>query len=198
MIALLIDKSRKHKKCPTGLGLQAIRELLQIAFASSAENLREKVNRCYKIYITEEPQKPSSSKSKQVHDKSLKVVNFWCFSAGFGYFFSHIFQFNLRLVLEMALINCIICIIFFFRMQYLQQQNIRCLILTSGTLTPLQPLASEMEISLPIELSNPHIIDESQVFVRIVDTGPNQINLDSSFKNRFILMRIWFFFSMQL
>lgn len=72
----------------------------------------------------------------------------------------------------------------YFRTQYLEQQNPRCIILTSGTLAPLKSLETGMEISIPIKLSNAHIINDSQVFVKVVSQGPDGTVLDSNFHNR--------------
>lgn len=69
-------------------------------------------------------------------------------------------------------------------MKHLLQKNIRCLILTSGTLSPLQALAAEMEIPFPVQLSNPHIIQKTQVCVKIVSHGVGNELLDSCYKNR--------------
>lgn len=69
-------------------------------------------------------------------------------------------------------------------MNYLQQQNIRCVILTSGTLTPLDSLINELQIPIPIKLSNKHVINKHQVYGRIVKTGPDDQLLDSGYENR--------------
>lgn len=76
-----------------------------------------------------------------------------------------------------------------FRMQYLLDQQIRCLILTSGTLAPLDDLISEMEISIPIRLKNPHIIENFQVYVKIIGAGPDEQLLDSCYNNRYLMLR---------
>lgn len=72
-------------------------------------------------------------------------------------------------------------------MQYLYENDIRNLILTSGTLAPLEPLISEMQISRAIPLKNGHIVRPFQVCVKIVGYGPDQVLLDSSFKKRYNL-----------
>lgn len=71
-----------------------------------------------------------------------------------------------------------------FSMEHLRRKNIRNLILTSGTLAPLKPIVSEMEFKNPVEIANPHIIRDFQMMVKIVGSGPNQIELNSKFKNR--------------
>lgn len=78
-----------------GSGLQYIHEFLQIVFASSTEDLRQRMDRCYKVYIEQEQQKPTRGKTtengwmqtKTTTTKtkaSAKSVSFWCFSPGFG------------------------------------------------------------------------------------------------------------------
>lgn len=69
-------------------------------------------------------------------------------------------------------------------MQHLQRQKIRNLILTSGTLAPLKPIITEMEIQNPVQLTNPHIIRDIQIMVKVVSSGPDHAMLDSSFKYR--------------
>lgn len=70
-------------------------------------------------------------------------------------------------------------------MKYLLKENIRCLILTSGTLAPLNALTREMDFSIPIRLTNPHIIEDSQVYVKVIDSGPDGELLDSRYSNRY-------------
>lgn len=78
-----------------GTGLQYIHEFLQTVFASSTEDLRKRMDRCYKVYIEQEQQKPVRGKStaengwiqSKVTTKTKSVaksVSFWCFSPGFG------------------------------------------------------------------------------------------------------------------
>ncbi|XP_031627520.1 regulator of telomere elongation helicase 1 homolog [Contarinia nasturtii] len=69
-------------------------------------------------------------------------------------------------------------------MQYLLNKGIRCFILTSGTLAPLPALIQELEIDIPIQLTNSHIIEANQVFVKVVAKGPDEVELDSTYKNR--------------
>ncbi|PSN36239.1 hypothetical protein C0J52_20730 [Blattella germanica] len=71
-----------------------------------------------------------------------------------------------------------------FGMKQLLESNVRCIILTSGTLSPLPPLVSELSIPMPITLENPHVIGPGQVFVSIVTNGPDGTPLNSSFSTR--------------
>lgn len=71
-----------------------------------------------------------------------------------------------------------------FSMKPLFEKEIRCLIMTSGTLEPLNELEREMEIPSPIKFRNQHIIDQSQVFVNIVGNGKDGTIFNSKLKNR--------------
>ena len=78
-----------------GAGLQNVQEFLQIVFSSSSEDLRRRIDRCYKVYIEQEPQKQTRGaktneggwiqpKAALKSKSSAKSVSFWCFSPGFG------------------------------------------------------------------------------------------------------------------
>ncbi|XP_063237432.1 regulator of telomere elongation helicase 1 homolog isoform X2 [Bacillus rossius redtenbacheri] len=71
-----------------------------------------------------------------------------------------------------------------FGMQRLADQGVRCVLLTSGTLSPLNALVKELCIPVPVTLENPHVIRPSQVCVGIVEAGPDGVPLDSSYHNR--------------
>ena len=60
----------------------------------------------------------------------------------------------------------------------------RCIILASGTLSPMPFLTKELQIPFPVQLSNPHIIKDNQLLARVVTKGPDNIKLSSSFQNR--------------
>ncbi|XP_038164925.1 regulator of telomere elongation helicase 1 [Cyprinodon tularosa] len=72
-----------------------------------------------------------------------------------------------------------------FSMQDLKKQGVRCIILTSGTLSPLTSFTSEMQINFPVLLENGHVIDRDQIFVSVVDRGPDGVFLSSAFDRRF-------------
>ncbi|KAG7224300.1 hypothetical protein INR49_000543 [Caranx melampygus] len=73
-----------------------------------------------------------------------------------------------------------------FSMQELVNQGVRSIILTSGTLSPLSSFTSEMRIEFPVCLENGHVIERDQIFVTIVDRGPDGVNLSSAFDRRFL------------
>uniref|UniRef100_A0AAY4ES96 Regulator of telomere elongation helicase 1 n=1 Tax=Denticeps clupeoides TaxID=299321 RepID=A0AAY4ES96_9TELE len=72
-----------------------------------------------------------------------------------------------------------------FSMQELVRQDVRCIILTSGTLSPISSFTAEMQIPFPVCLENPHVIERDQIFVSIIDRGPDGVQLSSAFDRRF-------------
>uniref|UniRef100_A0A8D0AJT2 Regulator of telomere elongation helicase 1 n=1 Tax=Sander lucioperca TaxID=283035 RepID=A0A8D0AJT2_SANLU len=73
-----------------------------------------------------------------------------------------------------------------FSMQDLVDQGVRCIILTSGTLSPLSSFTSEMRIKFPVTLENSHVIERDQIFVGIIECGPDGVQLSSAFDRRFV------------
>ncbi|XP_039656402.1 regulator of telomere elongation helicase 1 [Perca fluviatilis] len=73
-----------------------------------------------------------------------------------------------------------------FSMQDLVNQGVRCIILTSGTLSPLASFTSEMRIKFPVTLENSHVIERDQIFVGIIESGPDGVQLSSAFDRRFL------------
>jgi regulator of telomere elongation helicase 1 len=63
-------------------------------------------------------------------------------------------------------------------------QQAKSIILTSGTLSPLQTLEQEMSISFQVKLENPHVVESSQILCQILTKGPGGTSLNSAFKNR--------------
>ncbi|KAK7127973.1 hypothetical protein R3I93_020529 [Phoxinus phoxinus] len=73
-----------------------------------------------------------------------------------------------------------------FSMQELLGQGVRSIILTSGTLSPLSSFTCEMQIPFPISLENPHVIQRDQIFVSIIEKGPDGVQLSTAFDRRFV------------
>lgn len=72
-------------------------------------------------------------------------------------------------------------------MQKLLPQKVHCLIMTSGTLAPLELFIGEMEMEIPIRLEiKKHIINPNQAFVRILSNGIDGECFDSTFSNRYL------------
>ncbi len=63
-------------------------------------------------------------------------------------------------------------------------QHIRNVLLTSGTLSPMDSFAYELQIPFQVQLENRHVIQPNQVWVGVVDKGPSGIKLNSSFKSQ--------------
>eukprot|EP00117_Sycon_ciliatum_P014492 scpid19663/ scgid14733/ Regulator of telomere elongation helicase 1 len=64
------------------------------------------------------------------------------------------------------------------------RHGIHSLIMTSGTLSPLESFSSEMHVQFDVQLQNPHVIDGGQIFVGVLSTGPGGKCLRSSFDRR--------------
>eukprot|EP01038_Epipyxis_sp_PR26KG_P008177 gene8177-11062_t len=69
-------------------------------------------------------------------------------------------------------------------MEELKGLGVRSIILTSGTLSPMNAMREDMKLPFPIQLENPHVIGNSQIWVGAVKVGPNGIQLNSAFANR--------------
>lgn len=69
-------------------------------------------------------------------------------------------------------------------MQELSNLNIRSIIVTSGTLSPLQSYGMELGLNFKEQLENPHIISDNQIHVRVVGQGVSGKNLSSSYERR--------------
>ena len=64
------------------------------------------------------------------------------------------------------------------------KRDIWSLLLTSGTLSPLDAFSSELQVQFPIQLKNPHVIAPGQVWVGVVRSGPDSVELTSAYHNR--------------
>uniref|UniRef100_A0A7N6C434 Regulator of telomere elongation helicase 1 n=1 Tax=Anabas testudineus TaxID=64144 RepID=A0A7N6C434_ANATE len=73
-----------------------------------------------------------------------------------------------------------------FSMQDLVNQGVRCIILTSGTLSPLSSFTAEMRIPFQVTLENRHVIERDQIFVSVIERGPDGVQLSSAFDRRFL------------
>lgn len=71
-----------------------------------------------------------------------------------------------------------------FGMANLVNRNVHSIILTSGTLTPLRPLISELALDAGYLLENPHIVSKSQVMAKIISQGPDGTVLNGAYSNR--------------
>ena len=69
-------------------------------------------------------------------------------------------------------------------MRDLASLKARSIIVTSGTLSPLESYAMELGLRFPHRLENPHIIADDQIYVRVVGKGVSGKNLCSSYERR--------------
>ena len=69
-------------------------------------------------------------------------------------------------------------------MQELANLDIRSILVTSGTLSPLISYSMELGISFPHTLENPHIVTKEQIHVRVIGKGVSGKLLTSSFQRR--------------
>lgn len=142
-----------------GVGLQKIVDLLNVVFSSTTHTYKERVKLCYKVHVQIEDKKNSKKSDtwgalKSVNSKSAERV--------LSYW----------------------CFSPGFGMKQLLDQNVRSIILTSGTLAPLKPLISELGIPIGVQLENPHIVKSNQICVKIISQGPDGTQLNSNYQNR--------------
>ena len=69
-------------------------------------------------------------------------------------------------------------------MRELANLNVRSILVTSGTLSPLESYALELDLPFPNRLENPHIIPDDQIHVRVVGKGVSGKLLTSSYERR--------------
>jgi regulator of telomere elongation helicase 1 len=62
--------------------------------------------------------------------------------------------------------------------------GIRSLVLTSGTLSPMDSFSSELGVKFPVRLENRHVIGPDQVLGSILCSGPDGVRLSSSYQSR--------------
>lgn len=67
---------------------------------------------------------------------------------------------------------------------YVFPHQVRSILLTSGTLSPLSSFAAELGVGFPHRLENPHVISPSQIWVGVVPVGPSGHALNASFQTR--------------
>lgn len=145
-----------------GVGLQKMADLLTVVFVCQEQDYKLKMERGYKVHIEIEEQK-TKPKTK----------------AGDGWVSNY--QPSVK---SNAKVISYWCFNPGFGMDQLLCKKVHSIILTSGTLAPLKPLISELGLPVGARLENPHIIDKSQVCVKIVSQGPDKEPLISNYQNR--------------
>ena len=66
----------------------------------------------------------------------------------------------------------------------LRELNPRSIILTSGTLSPMDSTASELKNPFPIRIECPHVVDKQQVLVQVLQKGPDNCVFNFNYQNR--------------
>ncbi|XP_074079656.1 Fanconi anemia group J protein [Macrotis lagotis] len=61
--------------------------------------------------------------------------------------------------------------------------NVRTIVLTSGTLSPMKSFSSELGVTFAIQLEANHVIQNSQVWVGTIGSGPKGRNLCATFQH---------------
>ncbi|CAG9762248.1 unnamed protein product [Ceutorhynchus assimilis] len=156
MIQFLTAQNDNSPFARKGKGLQIFNDFLLVVFQSKVS--KEKIKECYKVHVKEEEPQYKSPRVSTWLEKKTTVAKSRTLS---------FWCFNPG-----------------FGMDYLVSQGIRAMILTSGTLAPLKPLISELELDVKVRLENPHIVKDNQILVRILPMGPSGEALNSSYRNR--------------
>ncbi|XP_071964337.1 regulator of telomere elongation helicase 1-like isoform X2 [Antedon mediterranea] len=165
----LIDKIVSHLTNLQGgfynkvAALSKFNDILNIVFSSQfvSSTGTNDGSLCYKVHIR--PCAPD--------EKKKSTVDFWANRNGSAQKKGFIFSYW--------------CFSPGFSMKELVAQGVRSIILTSGTLSPLNSFKSEMQIDFPIQLENPHVIEKHQMKVAVVTKGADGTELNSSYRTRF-------------
>ncbi|XP_037938569.1 regulator of telomere elongation helicase 1 homolog [Teleopsis dalmanni] len=147
-----------------GGSFQILSDLLNVVFMHKEENM-EKLLRSFKLHVQIEETKQQTARGGTNKDGWLSKVGAAKSSS------------------KAKVIN-FWCFNPGFGMEELLNKNVRSIILTSGTLAPLKPLIAELAVPVAQHLENPHIVNKSQVYVKIIGTGPDREQLISNFANR--------------
>ena len=142
-----------------GNALQKFSDLLRTVFSSgSSARFRERVKQCYKVYIQLEESKKNHKNDIWGAKKTVSKTD--------GKLISYW------------------CFSPGFSMQNLMEQGVRSVVLTSGTLSPLNPFISELGIPIDFQLESPHIVKGDQICVGVLGQGPDGYSLNSSYNTR--------------
>ncbi|XP_052775212.1 regulator of telomere elongation helicase 1-like [Mya arenaria] len=159
------DASGSGAGISKGVGLNKVLDVLKIIFSqdvppgSSLLEHQEKLAKSYKVHL----QKDDGGKKK-------KQMDLWTNSSA---------QEKMGKTLSYW------CFSPGHSMSDLLAHGIKCIVLTSGTLSPLDSFTAEMQIPFPVRLENPHVIQKHQVWVGTLKKGPDGTTLNSNFETRF-------------
>lgn len=80
---------------------------------------------------------------------------------------------------------CLWCFSCSVTMKELAQHEIHSVIITSGTLSPIQSTAEAFGVPFPVVLENSHVVDpRRQLWGGVLTAGPDKVCLDASFEKR--------------
>lgn len=69
-------------------------------------------------------------------------------------------------------------------MEQFSRLGVGSIILTSGTLSPMDSFAEELKLDFPVRLENPHVISDNQIWAGVVAVGPSGYTFNSSYRTR--------------
>ncbi|GFP88878.1 regulator of telomere elongation helicase 1 [Phtheirospermum japonicum] len=69
-------------------------------------------------------------------------------------------------------------------MEEFAKLGVGSIILTSGTLSPMDSFAEELKLDFPIRLENPHVISDNQIWAGVAPVGPSGYSFNSSYRSR--------------
>ncbi|KAL3528782.1 hypothetical protein ACH5RR_008104 [Cinchona calisaya] len=69
-------------------------------------------------------------------------------------------------------------------MEEFSKFGVGSIVLTSGTLSPMDSFAEELKLEFPIRLENPHVITENQIWAGVLPAGPSGFAFNSSYRSR--------------
>ncbi|PSR96116.1 Regulator of telomere elongation helicase [Actinidia chinensis var. chinensis] len=69
-------------------------------------------------------------------------------------------------------------------MEEFSRLGVGSIILTSGTLSPMDSFAQEFKLEFPVRLENPHVISANQIWAGVVPSGPSSYSFNSSYRSR--------------
>ncbi|KAG8379928.1 hypothetical protein BUALT_Bualt07G0140700 [Buddleja alternifolia] len=69
-------------------------------------------------------------------------------------------------------------------MEEFSRLGVGSIILTSGTLSPMDSFAEELKIEFPVRLENPHVISGNQIWAGVAPVGPSGYSFNSSYRSR--------------
>jgi len=63
------------------------------------------------------------------------------------------------------------------------KEELRSVVLTSGTLSPMASFSTELDVRFPLRLEAAHVIDKRQVWIGTLSRGPTGHSLNAAYRN---------------